>query len=40
MNNPVPMEPPSPIITIWALESPRCRPLSRSLIEFRMCEPV
>src|SRR5581483_8953950 len=34
MNRPVPMAPPSPIITIWDLLRPRCRPCSRSLIGF------
>src|SRR5262245_60170945 len=33
MNSPVPIAPPRPIMTIWALERPRLRPLSRSLIE-------
>src|SRR5947207_5782081 len=33
MNRPVPIAPPSPIITIYVLPRPRCSPLSRSLIE-------
>src|SRR5262245_40690803 len=32
MNRPVPMAPPSPIITIWVLPRPRRNPVSRSVI--------
>src|SRR5215469_4934738 len=32
MNRPVPMAPPSPIITICVLPRPRCNPVSRSAI--------
>src|SRR4029077_9492281 len=35
MKRPVPMAPPSPIMTIWPLLKPRCNPPSRSAIEGR-----
>src|SRR6185437_354345 len=40
MNRPVPMAPPSPIITIWALLKLRCSPCSRSLIGFVCMAPA
>src|SRR6476646_7896752 len=40
MKRPVPIAPPRPIMTICVLERPRCRPLSRSLIETGFMRPL